>query len=69
MNNRLNAREPVHCDVVLVETIAAALSCSPLIARAMIRRGVSSIEEARRFLSPRESDLLDPFLLPDMQAA
>ncbi len=69
MNNRLIAREPDVCDAALVETIASTLNCSPLVARAMIRRGVSSIEEARRFLNPMESDLLDPFLLPDMQAA
>ena len=69
MNNRLLAREPIACDPALVETIASACNCSQLIARAMIRRGVSSAEEARRFLSPKESDLFDPFLLPDMQAA
>ncbi len=69
MNNRLIAREPVDCDRALTETIAQECNCSPLIARALIRRGVSSLEEARRFLDPKESDLLDPFLLPDMQAA
>jgi len=69
MNNRLLAREPIVCDAALVETIIQELNCSQLVARALIRRGVSSIEEARRFLDPKESDLLDPFLLPDMQAA
>jgi len=69
MNNRLIAREPAVCDAALVETILSTLNCSQLVARAMIRRGVSSIEEARRFLSPQESDLLDPFLLPDMKKA
>jgi len=69
MNNRMIAREPVVCDAALVETILSTLNCSQLVARAMIRRGVSSVEEARRFLSPQESDLLDPFLLPDMQIA
>jgi len=69
MNNRLIAREPVNCDPVLVETIASELNCSQIIARALLRRGVSSVEDARRFLNPKESELLDPFLLPDMQAA
>ena len=69
MNNRLIAREPVECDAALVETIQSACNCSRLIARAMIRRGVSSAEEAARFLDPKESDLQDPFLLPDMQLA
>ena len=69
MNNRLIAREPAYCDGSLVETISSACNCSQLVARAMIRRGVSTVEEALHFLSPMEQDLLDPFLLPDMQLA
>lgn len=69
MNNRLIARDPIVCDPALVETITQEFQCSQLIARALIRRGVSSAEEARRFLDPCEDDLLDPFLLPDMQKA
>ena len=69
MNNRMIAREPVACDPLLVSTITSACNCSQLVARAMIRRGVSSAEEAVRFLNPNESDLLDPFLLPDMRLA
>ncbi len=69
MNNRLIAREPALCDPALVETIANDLGCSHLVARALMRRGVSSAEEARRFLHPSEEALLDPFLLPDMQPA
>ena len=69
MNNRLIARAPVVCDAALAGTIANELGCSPLIARALIRRGVSSNGEAQRFLHPDESALLDPFLLPDMRQA
>jgi len=69
MNNRMIAREPVNCDPALVEAITTACNCSQLVARALIRRGVTSVEEAKRFLNPVESDLLDPFLLPDMQIA
>jgi len=69
MNNRLIARAPATCDAALVGTITNGLGCSPLIARALVRRGVSSIEEAQRFLHTDESALLDPFLLPDMQQA
>ncbi|MEA4913444.1 MAG: single-stranded-DNA-specific exonuclease RecJ [Christensenella sp.] len=69
MNNRMIAREPILCDPVLVETITNECNCSQLVARAMIRRGVTSAEEALRFLNPNEGDLLDPFLLPDMEKA
>lgn len=69
MNNRLIAREPVSFDAALTDSIANACNCSQLIARALIRRGASSVEEAQRFLNPDEEDLLDPFLLPDMENA
>ena len=69
MNNRLIAREPVVCEPALVDTIQKELGCSALVARALMRRGVSSVGEARRFLHPDENALLDPFLLPDMQKA
>ncbi len=42
---------------------------SPLLAHCMMNRGVDSPSRARAFLSPRLSDLSDPFLLPDMQKA
>ena len=69
MNNRLIARAPVSCDAALSETIVKELGCSPFIARALIRRGVSSSEEARCFFHPDENSLHDPFLLPDMRQA
>ncbi len=69
MNNRLIAREPELCDSALVETITNEFHCSSMIARALIRRGVFSLEEAKRFLYPDESALFDPFLLPDMKKA
>lgn len=40
-----------------------------VIARALRARGVSSAEEASRFLHPSEADFLDPYLLPDMDKA
>ncbi len=69
MNNRMTAREPAVCDPALVEKITEELVCSALTARALIRRGVSSAEEARRFIEPDESALFDPQLLPDMEKA
>ena len=49
--------------------LARALSCSPLLARLLQRRGIDDAEEAQRFLSPKLSDLHDPFLLPSMEKA
>ena len=69
MNNRMIAREPVECDPVLAEEIAKAEKISELTARALLRRGVKSREDARRFLHPDEILLYDPYLLPDMEKA
>jgi single-stranded-DNA-specific exonuclease len=51
------------------EDLSRRLSCSPLLATLLHRRGVSGAEEARRFLSPKLGDLHDPFGLPDMERA
>ena len=35
----------------------------------MVQRGVRSVDEAEHFLEPRLSELHDPFLMKDMDAA
>lgn len=42
---------------------------SPLLAPLLLARGVDTPEKAQAFLHPSESDLNDPFLMPDMQRA
>ena len=42
---------------------------SPLMHQLLIRRGIKTQEEARRFLEPDASQLRDPFLLNDMRQA
>jgi single-stranded-DNA-specific exonuclease len=69
MNNRMIACEPIECDPALVEKIVASEHISPMTARALLRRGVSSAGEAERFLHPNELQLHDPSGLPDMERA
>jgi len=69
MNNRMIPRAPEVCSEALVENIIESERVSAMTARALIRRGVSSAEEARRFLHPSELSLHDPYLLPDMERA
>lgn len=66
---RLTPREPADCEGSLVSGIMEAEGVSALTARALIRRGVRSPEEARRFLRPSELAFHDPYLLPDMDKA
>jgi single-stranded-DNA-specific exonuclease len=49
--------------------LAAALGLRLLTAALLRRRGVTTAEEARRFLDPRLEDLTDPATLPGMSAA
>ena len=41
----------------------------PIVAELLLRRGVETPEGAKSFFSPSISDLIDPFLMPDMDKA
>lgn len=69
MNNRLIPRQPEQIDPALMEQITEVSGGSALVARALVRRGVSSALEAQRFLQPSAEELLDPYQLPDMARA
>lgn len=69
MNNRMIAREPGECSAALAEKIERSERVSAMTARALIRRGVTSADQAKRFLHPNELFLHDAFLLPDMDKA
>ncbi|HYB21600.1 MAG TPA: single-stranded-DNA-specific exonuclease RecJ, partial [Thermodesulfobacteriota bacterium] len=45
------------------------LEISPLTVQVLLNRGISSLDEARRFLSPSLSDLPDPFTMKGMDEA
>jgi len=58
-----------HIDAVSRAMLAHTLSLRELTARALCRRGVSTLVEALTFLEPAVSDLHDPLDLPDMALA
>jgi single-stranded-DNA-specific exonuclease len=61
--------ETVVCDESPAEALSRELGVSPVTARLLCIRGLGSLEDARRFLSPRLEDLHDPMRLADMGAA
>jgi single-stranded-DNA-specific exonuclease len=61
--------ENVACDESPVEGLSRELGVSPVTARLLCIRGLGSLDDARRFLSPRLEDLHDPFGLADMSPA
>ena len=45
------------------------LQIEPVLTELLLKRGISSVEEAEKFLHPSLDDLHDPFLMPDMEIA
>ena len=54
---------------VLQRELSAHLGIGPITAQVLINRGIATPAEARTFLSPDLTDLYEPGLLPDMDAA
>lgn len=49
--------------------LAEKLSISPLLAQLLIRRGITTESAAKRFFRPQLADLINPFLMKDMDVA
>ncbi len=45
------------------------LNISPVLSRLLISRGITTESAAKRFFHPRLSDLINPFLMKDMDLA
>ena len=57
------------CDEAARDALAARLGCSPILARLLANRGLSTGDQARNFLAPDLHDLHEPDLLPDVGKA
>ncbi len=56
-------------DLNEVKHLSAALNVNMVIARLLVQRGIKTFNEAKAFFRPRLSDLLNPFLMKDMDKA
>lgn len=52
-----------------VDHMAKELGISPILCKLLLQRGITSIEEAKKFFRPQLQDLHDPFLMKDMDKA
>ncbi|MBO5780127.1 MAG: single-stranded-DNA-specific exonuclease RecJ [Muribaculaceae bacterium] len=52
-----------------VEELAHCYSDTPAVCELLVQRGVEGVEDAERFFNPSLNDLLDPFLMPQMDLA
>lgn len=60
---------PVKTDEAAAAQLREALGIHPVFCRLLVQRGINTYDEARRFFRPAMSDLHDPFLMKDMEAA
>lgn len=56
-------------DAATVSAIAAGLGILPPVARAMVNRGIGSVDSAKLYIAPSPASLHDPFLFHDMRVA
>ncbi len=56
-------------DLNEVKHLSAALNVNMVIARLLVQRGITTFNEAKAFFRPRLSDLINPFLMKDMDKA
>ena len=52
-----------------VIALGNSLNVSPILARLLVQRGISSFEQAKAFFRPSKDQLHDPFLMKDMDRA
>lgn len=61
--------EPTADETAAATALAREVNIHPALGRLLLKRGIKTATEARRFFRPQLSDLHDPFLMNDMQMA
>ena len=61
--------EPTADQTAAATALAREVNIHPALGRLLLKRGIKTATEARRFFRPQLSDLHDPFLMNDMQVA
>ena len=69
MHFKWNYEEPTSELEKSAKELADKLSISPILAKLLIHRGITTESAAKRFFRPQLSDLINPFLMKDMDIA
>ncbi len=69
MTNKWNFQKPTEEENRISKELADKLAISPVICQLLVKRGITTEEEANKFFKPSLNDLHDPFLMPDMDKA
>jgi len=69
MHFKWNYEPPTSEETTEAKELGNKLSISPILAQLLIKRGISTESGARRFFRPQLADLINPFLMKDMDIA
>ncbi len=69
MNHKWNYQSITEEQTETSRQLAEKLGISPILGRLLVQRGITEVEEARKFFRPQLHDLHDPFLMKDMDIA
>lgn len=69
MTNKWNYQPPTAEEKEQRDKLAAELELDPVISLLLVRRGLKTAAELKKFFKPSLNDLEDPFLMPDMDKA
>ena len=64
-----NFQNPTEEELLERDQLSKELGMSPILCLLLVQRGISSLEEAKKYFRPNLNDLNDPFLMPDMEKA
>ncbi|MCD8043199.1 MAG: single-stranded-DNA-specific exonuclease RecJ [Tannerellaceae bacterium] len=69
MTNKWNFQNPTQEEIRKRDELVAELGLSPVICLLLVQRGLTSVEQVKKFFKPSLNDLHDPFLMKDMDKA
>ena len=69
MHYKWKYEPPTSEELQKAKSLGEEIGKSPVIAQLLIRRGINTPDEAKRFFRPQLTDLHDPFLMNDMDVA
>lgn len=69
MHFKWNYKSPTHEEELAAKELSEKLNISPILTLLLIRRGITTESAAKRFFRPQLADLINPFLMKDMDIA
>ena len=69
MNYQWNYKPSTPQEEEAAQELAGKLNISPVLCQLLLKRGITTEDEARKFFRPQLHDLHDPFLMRDMDLA